>query len=122
MRRFRGVIVDDEIERDRPMPAGKSLQNEVLDPDARMEEFGLMSGDQPALAGPVGNWFPGLFKVTTRRRQRFRAGQRTQIGQRSSQQPRRLRKAAAIGFEDCADVLKRRIDQKVAVLPGSFQA
>jgi len=45
-RRLHVVVIDDEIERRRPVSASQSAQREVFDPDTGMKQFRLMPGDE----------------------------------------------------------------------------
>ena len=44
------VVVDDEVDRRQAVPPGQAVQGEVLDPDARMKQLGLMAGQKEMFA------------------------------------------------------------------------
>ena len=83
--RLEAVGVDDEVDRRRAGLVGKTLEQEVLDPDAGVVELGLMPGRdderRPARPAPRPRT-PSFAEKPAAARERFSAGERAQLGRR----------------------------------------
>ena len=63
VRRFRRVVVDDEIDGQAVVPSRQCVQDEILDPDAGMEELGLVPGSEEMRRRRGGNRFAGQGQI-----------------------------------------------------------
>ena len=52
-----GIVIDDEIQCRNANATAKTMQNEVLEPDARMEQIRLVPGNDQRIRADVGKRF-----------------------------------------------------------------
>jgi hypothetical protein len=121
VRRLRGVVVDDQIERDRVVLLGEGVEDEVLDPDAGMEELRLMTGDEEVRLRVEEERFAGRGEIRAGGLERLGAG-RGSIGGKIAENRRGVAQERPVAPHERTDFRGGGQKQKLAVVARRPQA